>query len=307
MDVCDLEWVWLAGIAMVVGAGGCATPSESSGSEQPEETTTESSVDSMANVQTVRSKSKQRARERDRVSGVIERHSHVLEACNLRSLAVEERSRRDQEITFAWSIDQSGTPRDVRVVDNQLEGTGIAHCVAGEVRRMTFPSPESESIEVEYPIQFREGETEGTNDWYERMHTVFRDSWEPPKAMRPDDGAEDQSSARDEEGADRPEMPEALRRRVEKTIVFIDVAPSGEVESVEFLRRPDDDEFVRTVQEGIEATNGNAERRWPMPRRPALRERVAETGIILHNWLPSEEHDPGDASERDSSEETEER
>lgn len=292
------------GMAATAALGGCATSSDSSESEEVEESATEStSSDSMSNVETVHSESKRHERERDRVSGVIEQHAGVLEACNLRSLAAEERSQPDEEITFGWSVGQNGRPQGVRVLDNELEGTGIARCVIGELRKMKFPPPESDTINVEYPIQFRKGETRGTGEWYERVHEAFRTSWKPPESMRPEEseGANEEAGADaadgEEEESDGPEIPDELRERVEKTVVFVDVNRSGEVESYEFLRRPGDQTFEATVEKGIEEMKGEGDGRWPMPRRSELRRRVASTGIILQNWLEPEDEEESEEEE----------
>ena len=259
-------------------ASGCATSSDESEEGEKEELPEQVTGGAASKIETVSTRESRNDRERIRVEDVVEEYSGKFQACYERGLLVSDSKALSGELTFAWTVDREGAIHNVRLAEDSLHRDDIADCVQSIVERMTFPKPESDSLDVQYPFDFDPGDAIDDEDWYGNVHERFRKQWESPEEVE----------------------EEQLRELAGETIVFVELTEAGEVESFEFLRRPGDDDFESTVKKTIEAFQPDAEATFPMPSGSDLRAEVVQTGMILQDWLAKrdEEEDQENASEQ---------
>lgn len=272
--------------AICVWTVGCATSNGANSEEAEDEPEFAEASGEAKQLETVRQESKRNDRERKRVDEAIDEQLDALTACYLRGVLTAEESRPRAELTFRWTIDSQGTPHGVQPVgervEETVEETPIGACISGVLQRVRFQTPESRSVEVEYPFDFQRVKEVRGEPWYEEVHRAFREAWEPPEDFRTEE-------LEDEEEIEANE--ERLRELADETYILIELSEDGAVAESRPLTRAGHDEFQSSVDEALEAFTADGEERFPMPRGGKLRRLVGETGLVLHGWMPPEEED----------------
>lgn len=272
------------GFVICVWTIGCATSNGSASEEVEDEPEFAEANGEAKQLETVRQESKRNDRERKRVDEAVDEQLDALTACYLRGVLTSEETRPRAELTFRWTIDSQGAPHGVQPVGEEVgetvEETPIGACISGVLQKVRFQTPESRSVEVEYPFDFQRVQEVRRESWYEEVHRAFRNAWEPPEEFRTEE-LEDEDEIE--------VIEEELRELANETYILIELSEDGAVAETRPLMRAGHREFQSSVDEALEAFAADGEERFPMPRGGKLRRLVGETGLVLHGWMPPEE------------------
>lgn len=90
---------------------------------------------------------------REEIERVVRRHSRGIQYCYDRAL--QGAPSLSGRVLINWTIGLDGRVSHATVAEDTLEDGAVARCIAVEVQRMRFPTPDGGHVAVSYPFTFR--------------------------------------------------------------------------------------------------------------------------------------------------------